>query len=142
MLECLQSVTLPDDPNIYLNLLSPESEYLSRISLQQKLLKHSYSLVEHEQFADIIIDIQEKEAWAGDPDSKSELDDHLYLVTDFTLRIARYSDSKVLLIESKRTPIQRHEQPQKAKTEDKWYTPFLIVLAIGSLIYLLFYGSN
>ena len=65
--------------------------------------------------------------------------EELWVETVFIIQIVQLSDAQVLDV--KRFAMEeRYQDPQQVT--DKWYTPFLIVFVLGSLVYLLYYGGS
>jgi len=127
IVEALHELKVPAQASIFILLQAPESRDLNRFLLQDSLLKSGFTVVETEQFEDYSDQIR----------VESFERSRTVIETSFLIQFMRITDSQVLAIKS--FAFQEKYQ-EEAQVRNRWYSPFLTALAIGSLVILLFWG--
>ena len=135
----IAQLNLPDSSAYYINLQARDTEELNLFSLQESFLDHKLIVVDAEQFADYSISIRIEEKLFPQKKGRFPTKEELWVETVFITQIVKLIDTQVLDIQ-RITHEERYGDPQQVT--DKWYTPFLIVFALGSLVYLLYYGGS
>ena len=135
----ITQLNLPDSSSYYINLQTRDTDELNLFSLQQSFLEKNKIVVDTEQFADYSISIRVEEKLYPKKKGRFPAKEELWVETIFIVQIVQLSDARVLDVN--RFTIDERYQDQQQVT-DKWYTPFLIVFVLGSLVYLLYYGGS
>ena len=138
IIESIRSLNIPLSSSFMIFLQIPEVEGLNRFMIQKTLLESDYAIVESEQFADYTIQIKAEESFVPRRTSSFLRGEELTRQTSFIVQFLRMSDSQVL-------GIKQYNYEEKYTTEssvkDKWYNPILVTFVIGSLVYLLYFGT-
>ena len=139
LFEGITQLNLPDSSSYYINLQTRDTEELNLFSLQQSFLENDKKVVDTEQFADFSISIRVEEKLFPKKKGRFPAKEELWVETVFIVQIVALSSSQVLYVQ-RFAHEERYQDPQLVT--DKWYTPFLIVFVLGSLVYLLYYGGS
>ena len=124
--------------NFFIDLHATETKSLSRLILQEHLLKHDIKLVDVEQYADYLVTIITEENFLEKKTEKFPRVFELFIEMTFLVQITRKSDGQILDV---RRYVYEEKYQEDSVIKSKWHTPFLTVFVMGSLVYLLFYGK-
>lgn len=134
----IENQNLSSDSRLYINLQIRENSDYNIFSLQQKLLQDSYTISDSEDFTDYTFSILLSESVL--PKKKGGRLSKIELVKETIIMIQLVRSIDMQVIEIKRVEFEDKYDDQQ-EVEGKWYTPFLILFVLSSLVYLLFYGS-
>ena len=112
---------------------------IDRLNMQKIIIENHYSLVDDLQFADFRVLVTINESVFIENKTSFFRQNRLIKKEIYQIKLTRLSDSRVLAIKD----IESVDSMSfTGKSNEKWYTPFLITFVIGSLIYLLYYSNN
>ena len=137
LIEIIENHQFPQGSSFFINLQMRETEALNLFFLQQKLLENGLIVLESDLFADYSVTIRGDERFKAKKKESFFGRDELYVETEFLVQIVQMSNMQVWGVERLLHESKHHE----IESDYKWYTPFLLAFALGSFIYLLFYGS-
>ena len=138
LVEYLHEIDFDDKSNLYIDFQAMETSDLNKMILQEHLLKNGFSLVETEQFADYFVTIRVEESFIVKRTERFPKVNELFKEMTFLVQFTRKNDAMVLSI--KRYVFEEKHQ-QENVIQNKWFTPYLIALVLGSLVYYIFYGN-
>ena len=138
LVSSLQELEIDSSSNLYLDIHFHETNELNRFILQEHLLNNGFSLVETEEFADFFVIIRVEESFIQRSRNRFPKTIEVIKESNILVQYTRKVDMQILTVK-RHIFYQEHQEEDVVKSQ--WYTPYLIILVIGSLIYLLFYGN-
>jgi len=122
---------------IFIQLQAWDIKDINIMLIQQELLTNDFVLVDNEQFADYFVTINVEESLINKNTNKFFIKNEMYREIIFLVQITRKIDGQLISISN----LTYEEKIEENVAKGKWYTPFLTTFVIGSLVYLLFYGT-